>query len=225
MQIEASYFTRDELDHHALALLGLMRYRGEQSVGGEDSDMMSEIATSPQETTNHNNWPVGAWATGAASNQTTNETTRHTLFAMDKSITITVVNNTPFYAEQLQRGQNGHDMAWDDGSHNNTRVGDAFGFLHGRDKVEIHRVCDIKGREHRHEYEGVTKWSNDPINKRKILVLTPKLCEIPWSDWVQLDWHFKLVRGESVHTNRGTERIADNNKRIRILNYINGALQ
>ncbi len=117
------------------------------------------------------------------------------------------------YAEQCERLGNGVTMWWDDAKGNKTKEGDVFGFRHQDKCVEIHRVTQVFGTQHR-----LQSWSrNVGQSDRNVLQLTNPLCEIPWNDWATLGWH-------AEGTLMGTQRVMQEESRITILKYINNRI-
>jgi len=118
------------------------------------------------------------------------------------------------YSEQLDRLRQGQVMCWDDADANKTRPGDMFGFRHQDDRVEIHQVVEVNSTDHR-----LPSWSrNVGHSARNVLILTNPLYTMKWDEWVQFDWH---ASGPLL----GTQRVANDEIRTKILNHINTKLQ
>ena len=115
------------------------------------------------------------------------------------------------YNEQCVRFMRGQPMCWDDDKHNNTQVGDVFGFYKGGDCVEMHRVEAVQDPSHR-----LPSWSNNVgQHDRNVLMLSCPMCVIPWCDWVTFDWHANGLQG--------TQRVVKPQSRVQMIEYINAA--
>lgn len=113
------------------------------------------------------------------------------------------------YDEQCVRFIRGQPMCWDDDKHNNTKVGDIFGFCKANDCVELHCVEAVHDPSHR-----LQSWSNNVgQHDRNVLMLSCTLCIIPWDDWVKFGWHADGLRG--------TQRVANEKSRVQMIQYIN----
>ena len=116
------------------------------------------------------------------------------------------------YNEQLARVAGGEPMCWDDNDHNQTRKGDLFGFFKHNDGVEIHRVVRIDPPDKR-----LASWNDEKHVNRQVLVLSVRLCVIPWTDWVKFSWH-------AVGSLLGTQRVANQKARVEMIQYINNMM-
>ena len=87
------------------------------------------------------------------------------------------------YKEQCECVKKGHQLCWDDSRHTVSKVGDVFGFWHYKRRVEIHRIESVH-----HPSERLLSWSeNVGQGDRQVLMLSQKICEIPWDTWVSDD--------------------------------------
>ena len=116
-------------------------------------------------------------------------------------------NGNRDYREQCLRETHGQQLMWDDCKGNPTKKpGGLFGFVHNGNRVEIHmvtQICPVTDR--------LDSWSdNVGQTDRNVLLLTPRLAVIQWSEWIELG---------APHKIQGTSRIvtAHNNIWIYVL--------
>jgi hypothetical protein len=119
------------------------------------------------------------------------------------------------YNEQLERVARGESMCWDDNASNLSRAGDFFGFRFQDDRVDVYKITDVHSPMHR-----LPSWSdNVGQTNRNVLVLSPLVYAIPWSEWVNIGWH---ASGPLL----GTQRMAKLENRAQFLRCIGqGPLQ
>ena len=114
------------------------------------------------------------------------------------------------YNEQLERVERGEHMCWDDSNSNQSCVGDFFGFRFHDDRVEVHKITDVHDPSHR-----LPSWSeNVGQTKRNVLMLSPRVCIIPWSEWVKIGWH-------ASGSLKGTQRMMNIKSQLQFLRCIN----
>ena len=98
---------------------------------------------------------------------------------------VTPINKDPASRsnEDYMEQQGRQSMMWDDSRGNPTKTaGGAFGFVHNGNRVEIHLITGIAN-----PVDRMPSWSkNVGQTDRNVLMLTPKLCEISWDDWLDL---------------------------------------
>lgn len=118
------------------------------------------------------------------------------------------------YNEQCVRFMRGQPMCWDDDKHNNTQLGDVFGFYKQPECVELHRVEAVQDPSHR-----LPSWSdNVGQSGRNVLMLSYPMCVVPWCDWVKFGWH---ASGPLL----GTQRVANDQSRVQMIEYINDVIR
>tara|TARA_B100000768_G_scaffold181525_1_gene204901 strand:+ start:2690 stop:3220 length:531 start_codon:yes stop_codon:yes gene_type:complete len=106
------------------------------------------------------------------------------------------------YNEQIFRYKNGETIMWDDAKNNPTKKpGGLFGFVHNGKRVEIHIITNIYN-----PIERLSSWSdNVGQSDRNVLILTKKLIEINWKQWVNLGCPKKV---------QGTTRVVTAKKKL-----------
>jgi hypothetical protein len=100
------------------------------------------------------------------------------------------------YLEQQRRMEGGDEVMWDDAKGNPTRhVGGAFGFVHNGNRVEIHKIIEI-----REPTERLDSWTVSEHTNRQVLILSKLLTTIEWSIWLGLGGSKKVQSTHRVVT-------------------------
>lgn len=92
----------------------------------------------------------------------------------------------------LETGNFSKESKWDDSRYNNAVIGNMFGFVHQiEDKIEIFEIKNILPASTRPDY-----WDLPKHRHRNVLILSPKIKEIKWSDFKEqnnISENYKLV--------------------------------
>ena len=113
------------------------------------------------------------------------------------------------YNEQLERVARGEPMCWDDCGSNQSCAGDFFGFRFQDDRVDVHKITEVHSPMHR-----LPSWSeNVGQTSRNVLMLSPLVCTLPWSEWVTIGWH---ATGPLL----GTQRMMKPENQLRFLRCV-----
>ena len=113
------------------------------------------------------------------------------------------------YNEQLERVARGEPMCWDDCGSNKSCVGDFFGFRFQDDRVEVHKITDVYSPLCR-----LPSWSeNVGQSDRNVLILSPVVCTLTWSEWITIGWH---ATGPLL----GTQRMMKPENRLKFLRCV-----
>jgi len=87
------------------------------------------------------------------------------------------------YEDQQLRLAEGLPMCWDDSKFNNSQPGDLFGFWSYKKHVEIYMVVSVHNPKHR-----LPTWSsNVGQGDRNVIMLSSRICKIPWETWESED--------------------------------------
>ena len=158
------------------------------------------------------------------------------VFPMDTNILITPVarvakpKNYPGtdshrdHIEQCKRVLCGQLFRWDDNKQNHTKPNDIFGFRKKDNCVELHRVLAVHDPSHSVSIDSFSarSWLSNAFRKdqsgRNVLTLSCIICIVPWCEWVKFGWH---ASGPLL----GTQRVANEQSRDRMIQYINAAIQ
>ena len=158
------------------------------------------------------------------------------VFPMDTNILITPVarvakpKNYPGtdshrdHIEQCKRVLCGQLFRWDDNKQNHTKPNDIFGFRKKDNCVELHRVLAVHDPSHSVSIDSFSarSWLSNAFRKdqsgRNVLTLSCIICIVPWCEWVKFGWH---ASGPFL----GTQRVANEQSRDRMIQYINAAIQ
>ena len=128
------------------------------------------------------------------------------------------------YNEQRKRVLCGQAMCWDDNKQNHTKPNDIVGFRKKDNCVELHRVVAVHDPSHHVSVDSFSarSWSTNAFRKdqsgRNVLILSCTICIVPWCEWVKFGWH---ASGPLL----GTHRVANEQSRVRMIQYINAAIQ
>ena len=128
------------------------------------------------------------------------------------------------YDEQCKRDLSGQSKRWDDNKQNHTKPNDIFGFRKKDNCVELHRVLEVHDPSHSVSVDSFSarSWLSNAFRKdqsgRNVLTLSCIICIVPWCEWVKFGWH---ASGPLL----GTQRVANEQSRDRMIQYINAAIQ
>ena len=106
------------------------------------------------------------------------------------------------YREQIQRGEDGMQIMWDDAKGNPTKKkGGYFAFVHNGNRVDFYMILDIKNKKKR-----LATWKDNLGQKdRNVLYLSSKFLTMDWSDWIALGGPTKV---------QGTARVVSAHRAI-----------
>ena len=106
------------------------------------------------------------------------------------------------YREQIDRGEDGMQIMWDDAKGNPTKKkGGYFAFVHNGNRVNFYMIIDIKTKKQR-----LATWKDNCGQKdRNVIYLSQMFMSMAWSEWLMLGGPLKV---------QGTARVVSAHRAI-----------